>query len=832
MTLSTTTEDTLARARRLLGEGSFAEAHDLLRNALLPTRPDAALLRMLAEAALALKAPDSAEGWWRRAIKAAPEAVEGHMGLGRLLYLQNRLGGAVESYRRALSLAPDHPGVRLSLAIALQAADCPALARDMADTALADDSLADHPGSAEMRLVRARALVDLGQIDAAVEDLAWLHTSGHKLAEVGLLECEVNRQRGDHELALMLAAELCEAYPESAAPLLAFREIFADFFETAPSGRLAEFLDGLALPLPGCRLPDPPARGRAAPVDVIIPVHDGLEHLTDCLAALEAARCPLLGRIILVDDCSSPQTARWLAEQASARRGIQVLRTPRQQGFTGALLIGLTASSASRFVALNSDTRPGPGWLEALSAAMPEGSGVAMVGPLSNNAAWQGTAEIFDASGNYAVQQMPDPDQQQRLAAHLRFLSVMGAADTPLIQGFCVLVERAIYDDLGGLDAGLFPQGYGEFQDLSLRALDAGHGLRIATDCFVAHARGGSIGADRRASLSRAARRALYDRHTALRYLAAECSACLNPQLVFTRRRLAQVARHSDSLLDRVDTAAKVVTLGPLVPRFTGQKVCLFVSYAPDGTLLPCTRDILAALRRGGYRTVLIMAVEGDHPPPSGVEELADLVLMRANQGLDFGAWTAALTLYPELWQAGTLLFANDSVLGPLAGFDRVLGRIDASPADLVYLTDSDDSEPHFQSFFWALKNRGPANPVLRHFLTSVRDMSHKTACIVLYELFLRHVAERLAGLRAEGLFPMSVLSGVDSQIRPTFNPTHHLWRELLAAGFPFLKADFCRRNASGPDADLWLQAVELHGGDPLRFRRHVEASRLQRARA
>ncbi len=767
---------------------------------------------------------DEAEDWWATALRRDPGKAEGHLGLGTARYRQGRLAQAIRCYHSALDIEPDFAAAHASLAIAYLAADCPAQALAQAEEALRQTS-----DPVDMRLVRASALIRLGRPTEAIADLAWLHDRGAKLGEVGLLECEVNRELGDHEAALVLAARLAEAFPTLPAPLKAFRRIYAEFVASAPAERVAEFVTGVGLPVPRTR-PAPRVRRRNLPVtDVIIPVHDGLSHLKACLESVERHRTPTLGQIILVDDGSSGPTRKWLREVAKGRPDIRLVRTRRPSGFTRSVALGVAESAARRFVALNSDCIVGEGWLERLGAAMPASGRVAMVGPWSNNAGWQSLGEVFDATGNYASNPMPSAVEMRRLQERLQLLKVFDSPGTALVHGFCVLVDRKIHDALGGLDVELFPNGYGEFQDLSLRALDAGYELRVAEDCFVGHARGGSLSAERRAERSREARLLLYERHTALRYLSAECAAALHPQLDFTRRRFETLERYCPGPVQLADRKARMTIHGEAGADLSGQRVCLFVSFAPDGRLLPYTLEYLAALKAQGFQTVLILNETGPHRLPPEALDLARVVILRDNMGLDFGAWRDALARLPSLWQAELVLFTNDSLVGPFGGFDRVVQRIVQAPEPLFFLTESDFANPHFQSFFWGLKRDGLANPVVRSFLETVVDATDKTAAIFLYEVFFRNVCEQLAGLKSQCLFPLAELTGADGEIRPTFNPTHHLWRELMRAGFPFLKADFCRKNAAGPDARAWLAEVAACGGDPMLARLHIEAVQVQR---
>lgn len=788
------------------------------------------LYRALGKASLTLQHFAESEDWWNRAAKRSPTNAECHLGLGTARYRNGRLADAIDSYRAALDIVPDLGAAQASLALAYLEADCPAQALSYAEAVLARET-----GNVDMRLTRAAALVKLGRPADAIGDLACLHDEGAKLGEVALLECTVNRALGDYEAALMLAAELAEAYPSLPAPLHSFRTTFEQFVASASPARLNDFLTGVGLPPYGTRIAggDKPRLGRRRfpKTDVIIPVHDALNQLKECVHSLLAHRSPSLGRIILVNDCSTATTRAWLRRIERSEEGIQVVHTRRRSGFSRALEFGLSHSTAKRFVALNSDCIVGEAWLERLNAAMQPNRGVAMVGPVSNNAGWQNLGAIYDSAGNYTGEPLPNPPEMERIQQRLDLLKVFDAPDTSLVHGFCVLLDRAIYDRLHGLDVDLFPKGYGEFQDLSLRALDAGFTLRIADDCFVAHARGSSISASQRAHLSREARRSLYARYTALRYLSAESSSALNPQLSFTRLRFQTLNRYCPGAVTAWSRPSKATVFGDIQADFHGQRVCVFVSFSPDGRLLPYTLHYLSQLKAQGFQNVLILNEVGRHRLPPEALSLARIVMLRDNQGLDFAAWRDALARFPGIWSADLVLFANDSIVGPFGGFDRLVERIDQDPAPLFYLTESEFVLPHFQSFFWGLKGDGLTNPVVRAYLESVIDLTDKTAAIFLYEVFFRHVSERLGGLRSVCLFPLASLTGVDSDIRPTFNPTHHLWRELLRAGFPFLKTDFCRKNAIGPDADAWQAELAACGGDKFMARLHIEAVQVQRMR-
>lgn len=101
-------------------------------------------------------------------------------------------------------------------------------------------------------------------------------------------------------------------------------------------------------------------------VDIIIPTHNGREHLAVCLPALSKQTYQDF-RIIVVDDASTDGTVGYLAE---AFPGVLIVRMERNVGLAAAINEALKHSEAELVAFLNNDTEPEPGWLAALVDAM------------------------------------------------------------------------------------------------------------------------------------------------------------------------------------------------------------------------------------------------------------------------------------------------------------------------------------------------------------------------------------------------------------------------------------------------------------------------------
>lgn len=473
---------------------------------------------------------------WQRAGHFRDDAAV-HAGLGAVLFRQGEARAAVDAFLRSLELAPENLPALTSLAVAHAHLGDFTMARRYASRVL----LAE-PDNGDALLSRARADLALGNPHAAKSDIARLAASRHNQDEVKLLEVELHRQLDDFETALFLAAELCDRHPASEECLATFRQVFRDFRVRADADIFAEFLQGLALPW--ARLDPPPRKAPDADdcqkIDVIVPVHDALDQVEDCISAVLANSGARLGRLILVNDASTDQTVARLSAISQMADEVVLLHTAQHSGFTAAVMLGLGHSTSEEFVVLNSDAYVPPGWLNRLHGALRSDPAAAAVGPLSNAAAWQSYAEVFDKAGAFASSEIPLSPLRADLLAAADASPIADMVPLPMLHGFCVLFDRGAFDSVGGFDLQAFPEGYGETQDLSFRLRAAGHNLYAVTDCVVFHERGASLSTSRRAALSRAARATLYARHSALCYLTSEMVCCDNPTMDAGRKRYAR----------------------------------------------------------------------------------------------------------------------------------------------------------------------------------------------------------------------------------------------------------------------------------------------------
>ena len=247
-------------------------------------------------------------------------------------------------------------------------------------------------------------------------------------------------------------------------------------------------------------------------VDVVVCVHNALEHVQQCLSSV-VARTTVDYRLIIVNDGSDATTTEWLREFTANQAGVEIIETNGPLGYTHAANQGLRASSATNVVLLNSDTVVPRLWLEEMLECMASDDSLGIVGPLSNAASWQSVPERVGPDGRWAVNNLPTGYNVDEFAELVWLMSRRQFPRADFINGFCFMINRQVIDRIGYLDEENFPRGYGEENDYCLRAKDAGFELAIADHCFVYHAKSKSFGDAARTRLANAGGEALQRKH-------------------------------------------------------------------------------------------------------------------------------------------------------------------------------------------------------------------------------------------------------------------------------------------------------------------------------
>ncbi len=218
-----------------------------------------------------------------------------------------------------------------------------------------------------------------------------------------------------------------------------------------------------------------------------------------------------------------------------------------------------------------------------------------------------------------------------------------------------------------------------------------------------------------------------------------------------------------------------------------GKDVCLLVGYAPNGMASPAAIRLANALVAENCEVRLCLTVNDETLPVSHIGlDHSVRVIVRRNGGYDFAAWADMLRADPKLWNARRLIFANDSLIGPFAGFPAMMQRLRKSKADFIGLVESRGRNHHFQSFFFAYQNDGLKHPHIREFWSNIPVLANKREVIGQCELKLLELAKQ-AGLTWQAMFALDDLfPGATHQLNVSF----YFWERLMMSGFPFLKTE------------------------------------------
>ena len=221
-------------------------------------------------------------------------------------------------------------------------------------------------------------------------------------------------------------------------------------------------------------------------VDVVVPVYNAPDDVRHCVASV-LDHTPPGYRLVLIDDASPDPGVRRVFDDIARRNlaHVTLLANERNLGFTGTANRGMGLSRRD-VVLLNSDTVVTDGWLAALQRCAASDASIGTITPWSNNAEILSYPRFCE---NNAWPRGADPAPIARAFARS---AVPTWPDVPTGVGFCFFVRRAMLDAIGGFDPA-FGAGYGEENDLCMRAAAAGWRNVVADDAFVLHTGGRSF---------------------------------------------------------------------------------------------------------------------------------------------------------------------------------------------------------------------------------------------------------------------------------------------------------------------------------------------------
>lgn len=538
-------------------------------------------------------------------------------------------------------------------------------------------------------------------------------------------------------------------------------------------------------------------------VSVIIPFRDQAALTRACVLSLLEQAGPTPLELLLVDNGSTEAEAIALASELAplaAARGIPLIGLRDDAPFNFAAINNRARRhcNGSFLLFLNNDIRfASPRPIEALLDPF----ALASTGAVSARLLYEdGTIQH---QGLAAAPRQPHdilspgkglrPGLETASFAALELPEQWSAATAA-----CLLMRSADFDRLGGFDEA-FVVAYNDV-DLCWRLTAAGRAVIVTPEPQIIHAESKSRGDD----------------------IAGEKRNRLARESGELRRRYPRRFQQGDPLYHRfLGPASHRFEPMPLPPQPLGlsrdrlvfswirpgfcgsaqRPFLIYVHWDAEPVVRP---DVLEQLR--AYQRYADLAFVSATPalaaapePLAVLQQLCAVVLVRENEGYDFGSWQAGLAFCRRfLTRVPRLILANDSCYGPLHDPAVLFERLAASGADVVGLTESTALRAHLQSYFVAYGPRLLRTPLFWTFWQQIQLWGSKLDLVRAYEVGWSGVLAD-AGFRLEALY----LAGQHG------NVTHTHWRQLLEElQFPFLKTELLRLNPIRQDIQAWPEVA------------------------
>src|SRR5713101_2346765 len=219
-------------------------------------------------------------------------------------------------------------------------------------------------------------------------------------------------------------------------------------------------------------------------VSIIIPVFNQFQYTHACLGSLQTAEERSTFEVIVVDDCSTDETA----ELVPRMDGVVYVRNETNSGFIASCNRGAEKARGKFLFFLNNDTIVKESWLSSLVDTFLQEPGTGIVGSklVYPDGRLQEAGGIIwrDGSGwNYG--KFDDPEKPEY--NYLRKVDYCSAA--------ALMIPRSLFQSVGGFDAKYAPAYY-EDTDLSFKVRGAGYKVLYQPLSEVIHYEGVTGGVD------------------------------------------------------------------------------------------------------------------------------------------------------------------------------------------------------------------------------------------------------------------------------------------------------------------------------------------------
>ena len=215
-------------------------------------------------------------------------------------------------------------------------------------------------------------------------------------------------------------------------------------------------------------------------ISVVIPIYRGVTVTKECIDSVLESKNQTNFQLVLINDKSPEKEMAAILAEYTQRENVRLLTHSKNQGFVASANRGMNYFEESDVVLLNSDTRVGDGWLDALKTAAYEEKMIGTVTPLSNN------ASIFSFPDMHSSSEYVDTDKFKEIVEACKHSHAKNV-EVPTAHGFCMFIKRSLINEIGVFDENLWGRGYGEENDFSLKASALGWKNVATNKTYVMH---------------------------------------------------------------------------------------------------------------------------------------------------------------------------------------------------------------------------------------------------------------------------------------------------------------------------------------------------------
>ena len=539
-------------------------------------------------------------------------------------------------------------------------------------------------------------------------------------------------------------------------------------------------------------------------VSVLIPFRDRVDLTQTCVASLRRCAGAVAYELILIDNGSEEAaTKAWLDKQAQLD-DVCVVRVDEPFNYSRLNNIGRGHARGSHLLLLNND-------IEFRSAEVLQ----ALLDPFAYRGTTAVGARLYYPDGSIQHQGVALVKGERRCVVepgkHLHSAPVLATLTPLLVQeeftaatGACLMLRSSDFDRIHGFDEELAVV-FNDV-DLCLRLRLSGGSVAVTPFVDIVHHESISRGKDRQgAALARHQRESGHLRAKHARLFAAGdpfTSQCIHPHS--NRYQPREPAPRSKG---PVSDAVLMHWRNPNFQPSRQRPIVLLAHFSSNNRVRDDLFPLIDAYQRFAD-VIVVSSASGLRWHPRTLHRLRQrcaAIVIRRNQGYDFGSWKAALKLHrQDIVQAAFLVLTNDSFWGPITPLDDLFQRLHASSADVIGLTDDLMYEPHLSSAFTVYKPKALRCPAFGHFWETLQIWPRKRDLVKQCEVGLT-VQLRAAGLKLESLYTHNANGNV----------LHYDWKPLIEErGFPFLKVSLLRDNPTGQLVETWPDVIGQRNPD------------------